>query len=273
MSSLNVALMSRRRGGLQAFEETPLPECVTPQTLSAHPHYAVTKWASEQLIQSLYTRAAGAWRVSVSRPALISWSAATGVANDSDWLPRVLASCLQMRSAIGPDESGVPEWVAETVTSARGVELVPVDFVARSVARLGRLTETASLPSPTRPGAEGQVPTFHVSNLAPGEQGLVTGQRLMDLLVAADLRVSSGNRAGPLWPIDQLPRTRWLLEAELEATPALPITDQLKNMQPSFARTQTRRFAAALGPERCPPVDLELVETYVRRQREIPAKS
>ena len=199
--------MSRRRGGLQAFEETPLPERVTPQTLSAHPHYAVTKWASEQLIQRLYARAAGAWRVSVSRPALISWSAATGVANDSDWLPRVLASCLQMRSAIGPDESGVPEWVAETVTSARGVELVPVDFVARSVARLGQLTETASLPPPTRPGAEGQVPTFHVSNLAPGEEGLVTGRRLMDLLVAADLRVSSENGAGPLWPIDQLPRT------------------------------------------------------------------
>ncbi len=262
VSSLNVTYLLEQLHRSRADEETPLTPRLSPQAVAANLGYTISKWVSESLVQRLFTAAAGGLRASVSRPALITWSAATGYANDDDWLSRVLASCLEIRAAVGADLAGVPGWVPETAISARGLDLVPVDFVARAVARLGALTHSGELPPASRP-ALGQVPTFHLSNLAPGELGLVTPQRLMDLLVAADLALASDEPA-----LRYLPFSDWMLEVERTSAPAVRVLSQLRAMTPALPRIRAERFAAALPPVVAPPIDRALVEAFVRRHRE-----
>jgi fatty acid CoA ligase FadD9 len=263
VSSLNVALLLAASGVRQVLEDTPLPETLTEDLVSRSLPYAVSKWVGERMLHNLVAVTEGAIQVSISRPALITWSTRTGVANDTDWFTRTLRSCVELGCLIGLPEAGVARWMPRIPATATGMDLVPVDFVARAVRRLGELTRTGALP-PILP--VGRAPTFHISNLAPDEQGLVSVAHLMDLMMAATLRV-----AGPGISLRTLPMSDWLLEVEAEGASALPVLDQLAHLRPDQPRTRAERFAAAMtGPHpdgdiHCPPIDRELVERFVRR--------
>jgi len=265
VSSLNVAFILEACGVRPACEESPLPGRLADRVIAANPPYGVSKWVGERMVQRTHAHCRGEWRASISRPALITWATDTGWANDSDWLTSVLLSCLRMGCAIAPPEVGSPSWTRVTPASARGLDLVPVDFVARAVGRLGRLTLDGALPPPTRPSDSGHAPTFHVSNTTPGEKGLVTLPYLMDLLAAAHLDVA------PSSPLRVLPQPEWMLRAEVERAPVAPLLPMLERMSFAFARPQSARFCAAMAPRdgepalECPPVDERLVGAFVRR--------
>jgi len=262
VSSLNVAHLLESCGIRPALEISRLPTVLPAKTVAGSSGYAVSKWASERMVQGMYHASAGHLRFSVSRPALITWSTSTGFANESDWFSRLLLSCLQMRCAIGQAEAGVPRWAPLTEATARGLDLVPVDYTARAICRLGELTRTGAL----QPGT--QAPTFHVSNLAPAEKGLITVEHLMDMLVASDLSHSSPGAGFSFTPLPD-----WLLRVEAEGAPALPILPMLARMNPALPRTKADRFAEIMaepgGPfaARCPAFDQTVVDTFVQRIR------
>jgi fatty acid CoA ligase FadD9 len=269
VSSLNVAFLLESCGVRPALEDSALPTELPPGIVATSLGYAVTKWASERMVQGVFAATAGRLKASISRPALITWSSATGFANESDWFTRMIRSCLEMGAAVGPSEAGIPRWVEPTATTARGLDLVPVDFVARATCRLGELTRTGSLPPRAEDGISSTAPTFHISNLAPNEHGLVTIERLMDMIVAADLRSSTPPR-----DVSFVPFSDWLLRVEAEGAPALPILPMLMGMNPNRPRTQADRFAEAMavpigaGPVECPAFSQGVVDVGVRRLRQ-----
>jgi hypothetical protein len=177
-----------------------------------------------------------------------------------------------MGCTIGPPEVGPPSWTRVTPVSARGLDLVPVDFVARAVGRLGRLTRDGDLPQPLRPCEPGRVPTFHVSNTCQGEGGLVTLPYLMDLLAAAHLELAPWSALGVL------PQPDWMLRAEVERAPAAPLLPMLERMSYSLAKPRSDWFRRAMEERAgepavgCPPVDRRLMETFVRRAFESPGE-
>ncbi len=265
VSSLNVAYLLEMCGARPVVEDTPLPATLPPDVVARSLGYAVSKWVGERMVQGLFAASSGELQMSISRPALITWSTITGFANQGDWFTRVLRSCLEMNRVIGPPEAGVPRWTPWTSTTVGGLDLVPVDYVARAVRRLGELTRSSALPS----GRDrDRAPTFHISNLAPDERGLVTVERLMDMVVSADLATG-----GPAAAMRPLPLEDWLLEVEARGAPALPILDMLRRMNPTRPRTRADSFAAAMavptgsGAVECPGFDQELVDLFVRRER------
>jgi fatty acid CoA ligase FadD9 len=268
VSSVNVAMILAQLGARIAHEELPLPPKVVAETIRRNAGYAVTKLVSERLVQGMYERLAErlgrAPRFSVSRPSLISWSLRTGCSNPQDWLSRLLTSCLLLRAVPGGEEVALPFWIAETETSARGLDMVPVDWTAAAIARLGELTFREALPAPSGGGVAG-VPSFHVCNTVPAEKGLVSFQRLVDLLALADHRVVSRSATSAA-PMRYLPRSRWMLEVEVQGAPFRPFVRRLKQSPPSMARAVTSRFVAAMGGELpCPGFDVETLLPYVRR--------
>jgi fatty acid CoA ligase FadD9 len=262
VSSLNVSLLVAGPGKGICDEGAALPDALSPATFGANPAYAVTKWASERMVQEIVRASDGAFRASISRPALLSWALSTGFANEHDWLTRVLDSCLATRSVPGPPEAAAPSWIVETESSARGLDLVPVDFAASAIARLGELTFAGV--APREAPLEGAAPVFHVSNLAPGERGLVTMPRLLDLLLLADL-AAARERGAAGAPLAVVPPAAWRSRVETAGASALPLLDRLQASIPSLPRTPSSRFRAAAGgslPE-C-AIDLRALSAFVR---------
>jgi thioester reductase-like protein len=251
-------MLIERTTGRATEEEAPLPNRIPAAIIHSSLAYAVTKWVSERNVQKLFTESAGGLRLSISRPALLTWSSRSGLGNDDDWFSRILATCLEIGAVVGPPEAGGLRWSPETDTSARGLDLVPIDFTARAVATLGLATERGELPPPSRPTTASRVPTFHLSNTAPREAGLTTWQRLMDLLIEASLEVDGRS----LTPLDL---TEWASRAEIAGAPVVPVLHRLRRSWPQYPRVRADRFLAAVG-ERCPPVDLSLVRRYVESQ-------
>ncbi len=252
VSSLNVSLLVAGPGRGIAAETIAIPERLSREQFAANTGYAITKWVGERMVQEWVRQSdqrGGRLRASISRPALLSWSRATGYANDHDWLTRVLSSCLTTRSIPGPPEAGVPSWIPETETSARGLDLVPVDFAAEAIERLAE--RTRATPALSEAGA----PVFHVSTLAAGERGLVTLARLLDLLVLADLEVRAEPGRDrpefvplePLEPLQVVPPAEWRSRVEATGAAALPILDRLRQSIPSLPRTPSAQFRAAVG--------------------------
>ncbi len=253
VSSLNVSLLVAGPGRGIASETTPLPERLSREQFDVNTGYAITKWVGERMVQELVKRMGGSggrFRASISRPALLSWSRATGYANDHDWLTRVLSSCLTTRSIPGAAEAGVPGWIPETDTSARGLDLVPVDFAAEAIERLAEWTRDRSEMGTSD---RSEAPVFHVSNLAPGERGLVTLPRLLDLLLFAEMEVRAepgDRRLGPLplaeEPLQVVTPAEWRSRVESTGAAALAILGQLRQSIPSLPRTPAARFRAAV---------------------------
>jgi hypothetical protein len=150
--------------------------------------------------------------------------------------------------------------------------MVPVDFVARAVARLGERTRSGGLGSEAAAGgrtltkASLRVPVFHVSNLCPGELGFANMTRLIDLLVVAALerQAASGRPGGPA--LEAVPFSDWKLRAEIAAAPVLPLLEQFAQAPPSFVPTRAPRFAALMADEagQCAPIDVEMLGAYLK---------
>ncbi|MBZ0114229.1 MAG: AMP-binding protein [Thermoanaerobaculia bacterium] len=255
VSTLNVGMLLERTTGRTTEEEASLPETLPTQVIESSLAYAVSKWVSERNLQRLFAESGGSLRLSVSRPALLTWSTRSGLGNDDDWFSRILATCLDIGATVAPPAAGGLRWSPETDTSARGLDLVPIDFTARSVAALGLATEKGQLPPPSRPTSEPRVPTFHLSNTALDEGGLTTWKRLMDLLVQASLEVDARSLA----PLDL---TEWASRAEITSAPVVPVLHRLRRSWPQYPRVRSQRFLAAVG-ERCPPVDISYVRRYL----------
>ncbi|MEO8197984.1 MAG: SDR family oxidoreductase, partial [Thermoanaerobaculia bacterium] len=261
VSSLNVSLLVAGPGRGIAAETTPIPARLSREQYAANTGYAITKWVGERMVQELARRSGGRFRASISRPALLSWSRATGYANDHDWLTRVLSSCLTTRSIPGAPEAGVPSWIPESDTSARGLDLVPVDFAAEAIERLAEFARDAlSLEADEARGT----PVFHVSNLAKGECGLVTLPRLLDLLLLADLEVRAELGLDPT-PLEVVTPAEWRFRVESTGAAALPILGQLRQSIPSLPRTPTARFRAAVGESLADSgIDAATIGAFVR---------
>ncbi len=273
VSSLNVTLMLQQVSPKLAAENVAVPRELPETLLAKSSGYAVSKWVGERLVQNLVAATAGRFRASISRPALVTWSTRSGCANRSDWLPQLLSSCLRMRAVLAPDEVAVPRWTPETVLSARGLDMVPVDFCALAVERMGEATSTRNWPggvaAQASPLEAPRAPLLHISNVAPAEHGLVTFARLMDLLTVAALEFddeTSGD-AGQSKALETVPRLEWLLRAELESAPIVPVLDGLRDSQPAFARTRAESFSRFLGGAvsgvQCPPIDAAYLRRFV----------
>ncbi|MCG6961876.1 MAG: AMP-binding protein [Acidobacteria bacterium] len=263
VSSLNVALLIAQATQAMPFEESGLPEGLTDELVAGAGGYGVSKWVAEWMVQRVFAHTGGALKTSITRPALISWSSLSGAANASDWMSRLLLSCLATGTVIDESASPVPRWVAETEGSARGLDLVPVDFAARAIVRLGRLAEAGKLPPPGRAEARGRAPTFHVSNVTPGERGLVTWRHLMEVLAAATVLVRPDAVLRPKSLND------WALGVQVAGAPLAPMLAMLGRGLPAYPRTPARRFQAALAATdteaalTCPEFDLDLVTRFV----------
>lgn len=262
VSSLDVAHLVSRQSHRPPSETAPLPKNLSDEIVATSTGYALSKWVAEILVERALRQSGGGFSASISRPALISWSSRNGVANESDWLTRFLLSCLELGCAPCEDEAGVPGWAPLTPTSARGLDLVPVEFVARSIAHLTMLTTSKSLPETH---ALERVPTFHISNPNPGQSGLVTWPHLLHALAAAHYRATDRGQ-----PLRQMPIRRWRLLVAASAAPFSPLLGTFEPL-PAFPRTEARDFHAIVsgreGPRslECPPFSVDLVERFVTR--------
>ena len=266
VSSMDVASVLEARGVSPVFEESPLGEDLSPSVIPQISAYALTKWVGERILANAYRDSGRILRLSISRPALITWAGNTGFVHQSDWFARMIASCLLTRSVIGPGEVGVLQWVPQTAASALGLDLVPVDFCARAIQRIGEQTRGATLPSVTRVQHGVQGPTFHVSNIVPAEAGLVPGNRFLDMLVAADLRLHSTRP-----PMEYVSLNEWRMrveEMDAPMMPFLPYLPQLLRMRP---RAECARFAAAISGRDGrtqipgPQIDQAYVDAHIAR--------
>ncbi len=266
VSSLDVASVLEAAGAYPVFEESALGEELPASVISSISAYALTKWVGEKILCNAYRDTGKELRLSISRPALITWAQDSGFAHQSDWLPRLISSCLLTRSVFGGAEVGAPKWVPRTAASANGMDLVPVDFCARAIRKLGEQTASATLPPVSREQQEALAPIFHISNTAPAETGLIAGAHLLDMVVAADL---AHNLAEP--PMEYVSLSEWKLrieEFEAAMLPFLPYLPQLFRMRP---RAQTARFMSAMSgrdgqaPISCPAIDQNYVDAHVAR--------
>jgi thioester reductase-like protein len=262
VSTLDVAHLVSRHRRQSPTEDAALPERLADEVVATSSGYALSKWVAEILVERALRQSGGAFSASISRPALISWSSLNGVANESDWLTRFLLSCLGLGCVPREDEAGVPGFVPLTPTSVRGLDLVPVDFVARSVAHLTMLTTSKTLPETP---ASKRVPTFHISNPNRGQSGLVTWPHLLHSLAAAHYRAT-----GRVQPLRQVPIRQWRLLVAASGAPFSPLLGRLENL-PALPRTEARNFHEIVSSVEgrrtveCPPFSVELVQRFVTR--------
>ena len=258
VSSLNVAHLVAQGGGDEA-EALPRSRPLSQKLVAATGGYGLSKWVGERQLMALWRSSGGKLKASISRPALLTWSETTGIANPKDWMTRTLETCLQLRAVPVFEEAGVPGWYPETSASLRGIDMVPVSFAGSAVASLAARTKDREPGPPT---------VFHVSNLNSGEMGFVSAMRLMDLLVLADLEAQERPAEGGIRsPLAALPFSEWRLRAEIAGAPFVPLLEQFSEGPPTFPPTHSQVFAAAIDGRglACPAIDLSYLRAWRRR--------
>jgi thioester reductase-like protein len=263
VSSLDVAHLVSRQRQEPPSETAPLPKKLSDEVVANSSGYALSKWVAEIMVERALQQSDGRLSASISRPALITWSSLNGVANESDWLTRFLLSCLELECVPQEAEAGVPGCVPLTPTSARGLDLVPVEFVARSIAHLTMLTTSKSL---SQTHSLERVPIYHISNPNPGQSGLVTWPHLLHTLAAAHYRATDRGQ-----PLRNVPIRKWRLLVAASAAPFSPLLGTFEHL-PAMPRTEARRFheivSGVEGRRRfleCPPFSVDLVQRFVTR--------
>ncbi|HEY0195912.1 MAG TPA: amino acid adenylation domain-containing protein, partial [Kofleriaceae bacterium] len=208
--------------------------------MSARGAYSRTKWVAERLIDRARERGVPA---AVYRLGTISGHSKTGLANDGDFLSRLIRGCIQM--GIAPD-----------VTFSQ--DMTPVDYVAQAIVELafrsGPQTGTFHLVSADRFHWPELVRSLsglgHPLRLAPADEWLATLQK--------ELGRATKNPLVPLVP---------MLEGVLADIGA---SDALGSAAAGDAGTMvfdTASTAAALAHAglRCPALDAQLLGTYYGR--------
>ncbi|MCX7895009.1 MAG: AMP-binding protein [Thermoanaerobaculum sp.] len=166
--------------GLESREEAPLPPRLPEEAVHAG-GYVLSKWVAERQVELLWQHLQGTWPVVVSRPGLVSWSSHSGFANLNEWFPALFASCLQLGVVPTRAGAGFPAQPVLTETSARGLQPLPVDFLAQVLARL-----TAALCTAAQQGKASFL-RLNLLNTNPGTAGLVLWPQLFAGLQAACL--------------------------------------------------------------------------------------
>lgn len=249
VSTLDVTRLAWAAGS-SGQEEAPLPPRLGPLA-SQTGGYVLTKWVAERMVELLSQHLAGAWPVVVSRPGLISWSGTTGFANLEEWFPALVASCLQLGAVPSRAGAAFPSEPVLTETSARGLQPLPVDFVARVLARL-----TAALVVMASQGKAVSV-RLNLVNTNPGTAGLVLWPQLFAALQAAHLAFG-GKR--PLTSV------RWPDFRDLcliHRTPFAPLVPSFPDL-PALPRFSAETMQALLGTEKPPAWKWQLFLPFLR---------
>ncbi len=187
--------------------------------------YGQSKWVAEKLVREAGKRGLP---VSVYRPGNVSGHSETGASNPRDLLGAVIVESLRLGCA--PE---VEDW---------RMEMTPVDFVAEAMVHIA-----------SNPGSYGG--TYHLANPEPPH-----ADDVFDLLEERG------------YTLERVPYEEWLQKIDAdppeEGTPAeivngaAPAADELGDDN-DYDDTNTRRVLGDDGPAR-PPVDEDLLETYVR---------
>jgi thioester reductase-like protein len=216
ISSLAVFPWDRRSDG-RRFAEASAP---SPQGLPDG--YCQTKWVAERLVEQAAERGLAAIIV---RPGLVVGHSRTGIANDQDLLGRLIKGCVQM--GCYPALSGK-------------VDLTPVDYAARVIARLVHGATTSRFYHVTNPQWLEWTTLFEwIAELVPNLEAVSFDAWKQRLQMAPDGNV-----------------LRYLL-------PLLGLSEEMITGQRSFETCRTEHALEGTGIS-CPLPSRELVRSYAR---------
>ena len=246
VSTLDVTRMAQRAG--MDREEAPLPPTPPGEVRDG---YVLSKWVAERMVELASRHCGGAMPVLVSRPGLVSWASTTGVGAPNEWFFRLLLSCLALRVLPVLEPAGWPSFPVETETSARGIEPLPVDFLARALVQL-----TVGLVGAAAAGKPGFY-RMNLVNTNPGSAGLVSWPQLFWSLQAAWLAETSEPPLALVSFRDFRDRCLW------EGAPFAPLAPLFPEL-PALPRQKAELFAAFLQGQKPPAFSWELCRPLVR---------
>lgn len=251
VSSLDVTRLALALGA-GGSEEAPLPPRLG-EAAANFDGYVLSKWVSERMVELLAQHCQGRMPVLVSRPGLLSWATTSGYAPLKEWFPALLASCVHMGVLPLHSPAVFPSEPVITETSARGLELVPVDFAAQLLARL-----TWALMGAAEKG-DARFFRLNLVNTNPGTAGLILWPQVFCYLQAAYLAEHPGRR--PLLAVSFADFRELCLAKGAPFAPLVPGFRQL----PAMPRTQAETVKAFCGDDTPPPLTWQLFRPFVRR--------
>lgn len=251
VSSLDVTRLALALGA-GGSEEAPLPPRLGPAA-EKFDGYVLSKWVSERMLELLAQHCQGRMPVLVSRPGLLSWATGSGLAPLKEWFPALLASCLQLGVMPWQPPAVFPAEPVITETSARGLEPLPVDFVAQLLAKL-----TWALLGAAEKG-DARFFRLNLVNTNPGTAGLVLWPQISCFLQKALLAEHPEQK--PLRPVS-FADFRDLCLAQ--AAPFAPLVPTFREL-PAMPRTQAATMKAFCGDDNPPPITWQLFRPFVRR--------
>lgn len=251
VSSLDVTRLASSLGA-GGSEEAPLPPRLGEAAARAD-GYVLTKWVSERMVELLAQHCQGRMPVLVSRPGLLSWATTSGYAPTKEWFPALLASCLQVGALPLKPPAVFPSEPVLSETSARGLELLPVDFAAELLARLSVALMGAA--------EKGDARFFRLNlvNTNPGTAGLALWPQIFCYLQAAYLAEFPHKK--PLKAVSLADFLDLCLAANAPFAPLVPSFREL----PAVPRTQAETMKAFCGDESPPPISWHLFCPFVRQ--------
>ncbi len=201
-----------------------------PNPQALHGGYMQSKWVAEQLIRQAQARAIPC---TIYRPGIITGHSQSGMTNTHDIASRLMKGSYQL--GLYPD-------------GQQEINIVPVDYVSRAIVHLSQQPETA-----------GQV--FHLTN--PHATQLNNIIRWMSLGGATLQAVPYHT-----WRNTLIKQAEQKIENEI--LPLLPFfsSDRPEQIEQQVDCQNTLSFLAGSGIE-CPPINHELIETYVAYLRRV----
>jgi fatty acid CoA ligase FadD9 len=202
--------------------------------------------ASKHVAEAVARRVCAQRRVPlcVYRPGMVSLHSASGRANPTDYVTRVLAAMVQLRA---------------TVASPERIDVTAVDYVARAVVALALQPASVSA-SASRASHEVEVPTptYHLVNPHPPSYDE------LGALLNASRAGGDGDERGGGGAYVALPFAQLLQRAAEAPKCALrPLLGYLQNTglvcTPAYACTATATALARVGVGECPRVDSRLI--------------
>ncbi|MFN3414632.1 MAG: hypothetical protein ACK42L_11290, partial [Thermoanaerobaculum sp.] len=208
---------------------------------------------SERMVELVAQHCQGRMPVLVSRPGLLSWATTTGFAPLKEWFPALLASCLQVEALPLKLPAVFPSEPVLTETSARGLELLPVDFAAQLLSKL-----TAALVGAAEKG-NFRFFRLNVVNTNAGTAGLALWPQIFCYLQAAYLAEFPHRK--PLKAVSLADFRDLCLANNAPFAPLVPNFREL----PAVPRTSAETMKAFCGEKQPPPITWHLFRPFVRR--------
>lgn len=251
VSSLDVTRLAWSLGA-GASEEAPLPPRLGEAAARAD-GYVLSKWVSERMVELLAQHCQGRMPVLVSRPGLLSWATTSGYAPLKEWFPALLASCLQVKALPLKPPAVFPSEPVLSETSARGLELLPVDFAAELLANL-----TVALMGAAEKG-DARFFRLNLVNTNPGTAGLVLWPQIFCYLQAAFLAEFPQNQ-----PLKAVSFADFRDLCLVHSAPFAPLVSSFREL-PALPRTSAETMKAFCSEKQPPPITWQLFRPFVRR--------